>query len=129
MEEAEVEQFGVEREREVKGGVLMTDVRDDLNEDMKIVTVLEEEEEEEAERESAGLLWWPLKDDAKKKSNVFTNRNPNTVLLSGVPVPEWIKGLETKSPTDTDTQNSCLHYSLLHFPLQFIISLLLHNIN
>lgn len=56
VEEAEVEQFGVEREREVKGGVLMTDVRDDLNEDMKIVTVLEEEEEE-AERESAGLLW------------------------------------------------------------------------
>lgn len=56
VEKAEVEQFGVEREREVKGGVLMTDVRDDLNEDMKIVTVLEEEEEE-AERESAGLLW------------------------------------------------------------------------
>lgn len=56
VEEAEVEQFGVEREREVEGGVLMTDVRDDLNEDMKIVTVLEEEEEE-AERESAGLLW------------------------------------------------------------------------
>lgn len=56
VEEAEVEQFGVERERGVEGGVLMTDVRDDLNEDMKIVTVLEEEEEE-AERESAGLLW------------------------------------------------------------------------
>lgn len=56
VEKAEVEQFGVEREREVEGGVLMTDVRDDLNEDMKIVTVLEEEEEE-AERESAGLLW------------------------------------------------------------------------
>lgn len=56
VEEAEVEQFGVEREREVKGGVLMTDVRDDLNKNMKIVTVLEEEEEE-AERESAGLLW------------------------------------------------------------------------
>lgn len=56
VEKAEVEQFGVERERGVEGGVLMTDVRDDLNEDMKIVTVLEEEEEE-AERESAGLLW------------------------------------------------------------------------